>query len=137
MVSRTLGGTDYPNRAPIAEVAEVMAECHGAIILGLRQIHIIRGIERAGTDRERSVDRSYLPTAWNNLEAGMAHAMGLPLMVIREEGVTSGIFDVGSSDRYVHQARLSRNWLESDAFLKPFLKWAQEVDDRRTRTLRL
>lgn len=125
---RTLGTTDYPNIAPVDAVKEVMSECHGAVILGLKQIRVIRGVAKEGTEKEEALAEYHLPTAWNHIEAGMAFALGQPVLIIREEGVSGGVFEVGSSDRYIHEVTVPGDeWLRSDAFLQPLNRWVEDV----------
>ena len=93
LYARTLGVTDYPARAPLAEVLDLMLECSGALVLGLRQ----------------------------------AVALERPLLVARENGVEGGVFDVGSSDRFIHQVEFGSDWLESPRFRQPFETWVADV----------
>ena len=125
--ARTLGETDYPNEAPVAAVKTVLRDCDGAIILGLAQLRVGHGVLKAGTEAEKSAAGTIWPTAWNHIEAGMAFAMGVPLLVIREDGVAGGVFDVGSTDRFVHQAPMSADWLAGPRFLQPFNDWLEEL----------
>jgi len=124
---RTLGETDFPNCTPIQAVKEVLSVCQGALILGFRQLHIMKGYEKPDTIKQRKVENEYLPTQWNQIEAGMAYMQDVPLMIIREQGVRGGVFDVGITDRYVHQAELSTEWLNSERFLQPFNEWFSDV----------
>jgi hypothetical protein len=125
---RTLGHTDYPNVAPIAAVRELMAECNGVLILGLRQIHVRDGVSKSATSDEHRIDGAFFPTAWNQLEAGVAFAMDLPIMIVREDGVEGGIFDAGSSDRFVHQAEMTGDWVHRPQFFQPFNDWLRDVE---------
>lgn len=124
---RTLGATDYPSRAPLGEVLDVMLDCKGALILGLRQLRVLSGILKEDTVKQSNVSQMHLPTPWNQIEAGIAVALNLPLLLIREEGVSGGVFDVGASDRFLHQATMTTDWTRSDAFRKPFLDWISDV----------
>jgi hypothetical protein len=125
--ARTLGVTDYPGLAPLAEVLTLMRQCNGALALGLRQLHIETGEAKAGTSVAATVTDLYLSTPWNQIEAGMAIAMGLPLLVAREKGVEGGVFDIGSSDRFIHQVEFGTEWLESPRFRQPFDAWVANV----------
>lgn len=137
----SLGSKQYSNKAPLLGVHELMNDCEGAVIIGLKQIEVQQCIEKEGTDKE-SRDRKgfFLPTPWNNLEAGIAFALDLPLLIIREKGVEGGIFDVGVTDKFIHQIDLSvenksqeevnlqiQNYFKSEAFLQPFNEWHEEV----------
>lgn len=106
---RTLGVTDYPGLAPLAEVLALMRQCNGALALGLRQLHVETGKAKAGSLLQQWLRIFYLSTPWNQIEAGMAIALGLPLLVAREKGVEGGVFDIGSSDRFIHRLSLALN----------------------------
>ncbi len=126
--TRSLGETDFSNVAPMGAVRRLMLECHGTVILGLKQTLVIDGIEKERTSRQSRLRRVFLPTAWNQIEAGMAFALNLPTLIIREEGVEGGVFDVGSTDRFIHQVSLpTGDWLHSSQFLHPLNEWFEEV----------
>lgn len=125
--ARTLGITDYPGLAPLAEVLALMRQCSGALALGLRQLHVEAGEAKAGSSAAAKVADLYLSTPWNQIEAGMAVALERPLLVAREKGVEGGVFDIGSSDRFIHQVEFGADWLESPRFRQPFEAWAADV----------
>lgn len=100
---RTVGTTDFPTAAPLDEVIKLMAECSGAVILGYPQISVT-----AGSIKGTAVDREFkLPTEWNHIEAGLAHASGLPLLVIHHTGVNRGIFDRGAIGKFIYEVDFS------------------------------
>lgn len=84
---RTLGATDYPTKAPLDEVISLLDQCGGAVILGYPQIVVREGIVKGKT-----VQNELLATEWNHIEAGLAYARALPLLVIHHIGVGRGIF---------------------------------------------
>ena len=128
LTPRVIGSVDYPNVAPLRSVVEVMHHCDGAIILGFRHTLIEKGRFKAGTAKEQVMQDVYLPTPWNHMEAGMAYQLGLPLMIICEAGMTGGIFDIGTTERFIHQFDLSTtDWIDSERFLQPFTAWHREV----------
>lgn len=125
---RTVGITDYPNTAPISEVRKVMGACQGAVILGLVQIRVIEGVAKEGSEKEHALTEHLLPTAWNHLEAGMAFALELPVLVVKEQGVTGGVFELGATDRFIHEVSPPADeWLRSQAFRQPLNRWVEEV----------
>jgi hypothetical protein len=125
---RCLGTKDFSNQAPLLAVKRIMSECQGAIILGLKQIHVHDAILKEGTPKELQISDIFFPTPWNNIEAGMSFALGIPMLIICEDGVEGGIFDRGISDRYIHHVNISSvNWLESPQFMQPFNEWYEEV----------
>jgi uncharacterized protein YjbI with pentapeptide repeats len=88
------GRSDYPPAGVLSDLRRVMEACRGVIILGFRQLEIHAGCWRSGTPEERSVDGAIEATPWNQVEAGIAAALRLPLFVVRDSGVTGGIFDI-------------------------------------------
>lgn len=122
----SLGQTDYPNKAPIQAVRDHMEGCNGAMVVGLEQLRVVDGIEKPGAE-DTEVRDLRLPTPWNQIEAGMAFMLDLPIMIIKEDGVEGGVFDTGPSDRSIHEVTLSDDWLESREFTDPFNKWYEEV----------
>src|SRR5690242_11371801 len=80
---RTLGTTDYPSKAPLDEVIDLLDACAGAVILGYPQIRVAGGFVKDKPVTEELL----LPTEWNHIEAGLAYARGLPLLVVHHEGV--------------------------------------------------
>jgi hypothetical protein len=127
LAPRTLGETDYPNTAPIDAVRRVLLDCDGAIILGMTQLRVADGVLKAGSASESDAAGTLWPTAWNQIEAGMAFILERPLLIIRELGVAGGVFDVGNTDRFVHQADMSPEWLGHERFLQPFNEWLEEI----------
>jgi len=100
--SRTVGVTDYPAASPLDEVIRLMQRCRGAIVLGYPQIEIQKGALK-GRPLESAM---LLPTEWNHIEAGLAYASGLPLLIIHHLGVIRGVFDRGAINRFIHEVDL-------------------------------
>ena len=137
---RSLGTTDYSNKAPLLGVRQLLNNCEGVIILGLKQIFVKDCIEKDGTTKKKERKEFYLPTAWNHLEGGIAFGLNLPLLILCEEGVEGGIFDQGVTDKFIHHIRLSldnkddsqvllsiQRYFASEEFLQPLNEWHEEV----------
>ncbi|MGH7208202.1 MAG: hypothetical protein ACREIL_02335, partial [Nitrospiraceae bacterium] len=68
------------------------------------------------------------PTPWNQLEAGVLFAIGVPLLVLREEGIAGGIFDRGVTDLFIHKMPTARLARAQRRELREILrKWAADV----------
>jgi hypothetical protein len=103
MRPHTLGANDYPTKSPLDDVIGLLEQSQGAVILGFPQIEI-----RDGTIKGNPVQPVlYLPTEWNHIEAGLAYARGLPLLVIHHNGVCRGIFDRGAINSFIYETDLS------------------------------
>ena len=78
---------NYPDIAPIPKVRKVIEKCHGVIIPGFKQIYISNGISKKRAARESKLKNYFLPTPWNDIEAGMAFMRDLPILIICEKGI--------------------------------------------------
>ena len=137
---RSLGTTDYSNKAPLLSVHQLLNTCEGVIILGLKQIFVKDCIEKDGTAKKKEGRQFFLPTSWNHLEGGIAFGLNLPLLILCEEGVEGGIFDQGVSDKFIHHIKLCldnkddsqiilyiQKYFASEEFLQPLYEWHEEV----------
>ena len=73
------------------------------------------------------VDVSF-PRPWNQLEAGILFSAGLPMMIFREPNIRGGVFDVGSTEVFIHQIptrNMSRQAL--DDLDSVFQNWVAKV----------
>ena len=128
---RSLGQTDYPNQFPLREVLTLAKHCSGGLILGFSQFETRAGTWKRGTGHENT-QRGLVafPSPWNHIEAGILYALGLPLLVFREQQVLGGVFDPGVTDLFVHEmphGRLARR--ERRALREITRKWGAKVHD--------
>ena len=117
-VPRTLGVTDYDKAAPLTAIRRLMLESNGLITVALRRTYIQQGEanHRANiVGREpSSIADSWLTSPWAHIEPAMAYQIGLPILILREQGIIEDgllekgvvgiympVFDVhGSLDQY-------------------------------------
>jgi hypothetical protein len=126
---RTLGSTDYPAQCPLDEVIRLMELCKGAIILGYPQVNIERGVIK-----DEPVENKSLSTEWNHIEAGLAYATGLPLLVIHHPGISRGIFDRGALNVYHHSCDLTAaDWPLTPEISGALAQWKAFVQETPSR----
>jgi len=127
LTARRVGGSDQPTRTPLDDVIDVMKECSGAIILGVPQLVADTGALKGVPLTQRLT----LGTEWNHIEAGLAHASGLPLLVIHDIVVSRGIFDRGSMNTFLYQKDFTRSDWPLDPDVQGALqKWKRELTPR-------
>lgn len=120
LIPHTLGVSDYPSKAPLDEVIEILETCQGAIILGVPQLEVTGGLVKG----EKISSPITLGTEWNHLEAGLAYSAGLPLLVIHHKNVTRGVFDRGVMNAFLHSVDLaSSNWSMQPSLNGALNKW--------------
>ena len=128
---RTLGTTDYPAKAPLDEVCDLMGACQGAIILGYPQIEIA-----TGTLKGRAIERLSLGTEWNHIEAALAYSQRMPLLLIHHEGIGRGVFDRGTLNSFVYSRDLTDGaWSLARDLNGALTKWRSTLRDRQTSEL--
>jgi len=128
---RALGRSDYPKDVPLKEVLAIAKHCHGGVILGFEQFRATAGAWKPGTKEERKVSRSNpasFPTPWNQLEAGILFGLKLPLLIFREAEVYGGVFDLGTTEVFLHQMPPAQpSQKKHDELKEVFLKWHAAV----------
>ena len=126
--SRTLGETDYPTNYPLREILTLAKHCSGGVILGFSQFHAQSGTWKRGTPYRSTTKSVVFPTPWNQLEAGILFALGVPLLVFREDGIAGGVFDNGVTDLFVHpMPKPDAEYQERKALREVFAKWGSQV----------
>lgn len=110
---RTLGVTDYDMDAPLTAIRRLMLESNGLITIAFRRTYVEKGTARLRTDieslREQPIDGSWLTTPWSHIEPAMAYQLGLPVLILREQGVfADGILEHGVVGLYMPEFDLER-----------------------------
>ena len=128
---RALGRTDYPKDFPLKEVYSIAKHCHGGVILGFEQLQATVGTWKRGTKEKKRLSRGNpvsFPSPWNQLEGAILFGLRLPLLIFREADVYGGIFDVGTTEVFVHPMPPGRpNATKKRELKEIFLKWHAEV----------
>lgn len=126
---RALGRSDYPNDLPLKEVLRMVKHCSGGIILGFEQFRADKGVFKFGSPKAKIIDSPVLfPTPWNQLEAGILFSSNLPMIIFREPGVSGGVFDIGTSEVFIHQMPTSSTSARArDDLDSVFQNWVARV----------
>jgi hypothetical protein len=85
---------EYPASGSLGELRRLMSGCSGLVIVGVRQLTVADGTLRPGTPEEAQVRNVTLPTPWSQIEAGMAFALELPVLVVSDRLWNAGVFGV-------------------------------------------
>lgn len=129
MIPQTLERTDYPQFGAIGEVQRLMSDCAGAVIFGFKQLEVRDGLWRASTPEEKYVKDQYLSTPWNQIEAGMAAMLVLPIFVVCQREVDGGIFDMASDEHQLYRVFIDEDW-NATAYLNSLADWCSDVRER-------
>jgi hypothetical protein len=93
-------------RDPWPRLTELLSRVDGVALLGFRQLDVRTAIWRPDT-KEEVPAAGWWTSPWLHLEAGIAVALGLPVLAAPEDGVTEGVFSPDVRTGGVHGAALS------------------------------
>ncbi len=102
----TLPRRDYPPSDAMSEIYRRLLGCAGVVVFGLRSADPNTTNPASGA------------TPWTHLEAGMAFACNLPILIVREPGVESGVFDVAVAGHNTHMFDLEEGWSDDEALAR-------------------
>jgi hypothetical protein len=92
--------------------------------LGIPQIEVEAGAVKGEPLKEIML----LSTEWNHIEAGLAYARGIPLLVIHHVGVYRGIFDKGAFSGFLYEKDLTRpGWPVSEDIRGAVATWKSRL----------
>jgi hypothetical protein len=127
LTPKTVGRNTFSSEAPLKAITELMDSCSGIVVIALERSYFPSGLERRGGPRQASLADTRLPTPWNHIEAAMAYARHLPLLVIVEAGLKAeGLLEPGY-DWYVQNLPLQEAALHSNEFNGIFADWKEKV----------
>ncbi len=127
LIPHTVGRNTFSSDAPLKTVNELLDRCSGTVVIALERSYFAAGIEKRGGAEEKSLSDITLPTPWNQIEAAMSYARGLPLMVIVESGLKSeGLLERGY-DWYVQSVKPNAAALTSNEFNGVLASWKQKM----------
>jgi hypothetical protein len=130
LIPHTVGRDTFSSDAPLKTVTELMGRCSGAVVIALERTYFAAGIDRRGSPRQAHLSEVRVATPWNQIEAAMAYASGLPLLVVIEKGIKNeGLLERGY-DWYVQQLDLSPASLSTTEFVGVLSAWKQKLKDR-------
>lgn len=124
---RTLGVTDYDVDAPLKAIRRLMLESNGLITVAFRRTLVKIGEGKPGTAEAYSVVDKWLTSPYSHIEPAMAFQIGLPTLILRENGVVAdGILEKGVVGTYMPEFDLSNpsgSYLNSAEWGQIIRKW--------------
>jgi hypothetical protein len=105
---------EYPPSDAFSEIYRRMSGCIGVITFGMRQPQVA---ETEGSEGA---------TPWTHVEAGMAYACNLPLLIVREARVNSGAFDDSVLGHQTFILDIEGSW-DEEAVLRAMRPWVAQL----------
>lgn len=103
---RTLGINEYDVDVPLRAIRRLMVESNGLIAVALRRTWVQNAVSRKGADvegaSERELGEFWFTSPWCHIEPAMAFQLGLPIILLREQGVVDeGVLEKGVVGLYM------------------------------------
>lgn len=127
LIPHTVGRNAFSADAPLKTVTELLDRFSGTMVIALERSYFASGMEKRGGPKEIALADVKLPTPWNQIEAAMTYARGLPLMVVVEAGLKSeGLLERGY-DWYVQWVKQEAAALSTNEFNGVLASWKQKM----------
>ena len=104
----------YPQFGQLNKVRKDILQSAAMLVFGFKQIRIDKAIFRPNTKEEEVWEKKWLPTPWNEIEVGLGAMLGLPILLVKDNDIHSGIFDNHLSESFI--AVVSANDKIDDVF---------------------
>lgn len=133
--AKTLGVTEYDMDAPLKAIRRLMLESNGLITIAFKRTFIEKGIVRYESNLEDipavSIEHKWTTSPYCQIEPAMAYQVGLPILILREEGVIAdGLLEKGAVGAYMPEFSLnhgSSEYLHSQEWNSIIGKWEGQV----------
>lgn len=131
----TLGpGSSYDYDAPLIGIRRILTHCCGLISIAFRRMHVASATRHLGADisgRAEEVSTSFwLTSPYCQIEPAMAFQLGLPILILREQGVLAeGVLEKGVTGLYLPEFNLdaSASFVNSDECRRLLDQWGGYV----------
>ncbi len=132
LIPRTLGVSDYDTEAPLTAIRRLINESNGLITIAFKRTLIEKGKFKPDSDSESVINNKWITSPFCHIEPAMAYQVGLPVLILREEGVIDdGILEKGVLGLYMPSFDLSKqksiNYFEQEEWNQIFQKWHHQV----------
>ncbi|RDJ05087.1 hypothetical protein [Rhizobium grahamii] len=131
----TLGpGSSYDYEAPLTGIRRLMTHCCGLVSIAFRRTHAVSATKFPGADIEGCAERTdrelWYTSPYCHIEPAMAFQLGLPILILREEGVVAeGVLEQGVTGLYLPEfsLRAKQPYITSEPFRRLLDQWGSRV----------
>ena len=92
---------EYPEFGQFNKIRQSITNSSAMIAFGFKQINIKQGVLHPNTATEIEIQNKYMSTSWNELEVGMGLMNKLPVLLVKDKDIDSGVFDSKLSEAFV------------------------------------
>lgn len=129
----TVGKHNYSARQPVEFARDLVATCDSAIVIAFERYRIQDGLEYPGSSKQKEIHGRSEPTIWNQLEAALAYAHHLPILVmvdrkIERQGMLSKRFEWNA-----FEVDIDPSLVQQEDFRQIVDDWLTRVDAVRSK----
>jgi len=128
---RVINKTDYPTGNPLKDISRIMRECQGVIIVAYERTYFESGLEKRRSPQEKMLESVRYTTPWNQIEASMAFALGLPIIVMVENGLREEGLLEEKYDWYVERLSISADAFSDRDVRGRIMAWCRRVQTEK------
>ena len=99
----------YPKFGQLNKIRKDILQSSAMVVFGLKQIKIEKATFRPNTDEETVWVERWMHTPWNEIEVGLGAMLGLPILLVKDSAISSGIFDENLSESFISSISASEN----------------------------
>lgn len=93
----------YPTYGQLTKVRESVLQADAIITFGFKQVELKQASFRPNTSEQQSWDGKWLSTPWSDIETGMAMMKNIPILLVCDSKVDTGIFDSKLSECFLYR----------------------------------
>ncbi|KQZ93123.1 hypothetical protein ASD74_17630 [Rhizobium sp. Root564] len=132
---KTVGRNTFASQQPLTAIDKLMDECVGVVVIALERKFISDGTERRGSlTNEQPLSTVTLPTPWVQVEAAIAHARGLPLLMIVEDGLHEEGLIAEGFDWFIQRLTPRPASLSTTSFSGILSDWKNRISTSSSKT---
>ena len=124
----TPGRNHTANKQPLKVVEQCMRTCKGIVVVAYERLYAPVAVERRGGPERKDLENAILPTVWNQVEGAMAYTLGLPVLIIAQNGLRSEALLESKYDWNVQWVDVDARSLLAQDFVSVFDDWRREID---------
>lgn len=131
----TLGpGSSYDYEAPLVGIRRMLRHCCGLVSVAFKRTHATAATKYYGADipsqSAQSIGDIWLTSPYCQIEPAMAFQLGLPVLILREEGVLAeGVLEKGVTGLYLPEFNLetASSYVSGEEFRHLLEQWGGYV----------
>lgn len=123
-----LNVNDYQDFGILSEIKRLMKGCHAVVIFGFKQYKVSNKVYRWWSDAySQEIGDKYLTSSWVHTEAGIASALNLPLLLVSDFKIETGVFETILAEPDIYRADSSSGF-DKDSFFTAYKDWSNKLN---------